>query len=184
MPPSTDSALYTRPKSTMFQSSSGSSTSLRASRISSFETMRQNPTIKLDNDYYYCQVYSMKILELLCNPRPASFNRALADRARESLAAAGHEVLFHDLYAENFDPVLDSAELARGFSLDPLVQSHCRQLAEADGLLIVHPDWWGQPPALLKGWIDRVLRQGIAYDLDGAEFSEKAWTPLLAGKEA
>jgi putative NADPH-quinone reductase len=126
----------------------------------------------------------MKILELLCNPRPASFNRALADLARASLSVAGHEVLFHDLYAENFDPVLDSAELARGFSLDPLVQSHCRQLAEADGLFIVHPDWWGQPPALLKGWIDRVLRQGIAYDLDGAEFSEKAWTPLLSGKEA
>lgn len=126
----------------------------------------------------------MKILELLCNPRPASLNRALATRARESLAAAGHEILFHDLYAEGFDPVLDSAELARGFSLDPLVQSHCRELEDADGLLIVHPDWWGQPPALLKGWIDRVMRQGVAYDLEGGEFSERAWAPLLAGKRA
>ena len=126
----------------------------------------------------------MRILELLCNPRPASFNRVLSLRARERLAELGHEVLFHDLYEEGFDPVLDSSELARGFSLDPLVQTHCRELTEADGLVVVHPLWWGGPPALLKGWMDRVLRQGIAYDLEGGEFSEKDWVPLLAGKRA
>ena len=46
--------------------------------------------------------------------------------AHSCLAEAGHEVFFHDLYEEGFDPVLDAAELARGFSLDPLVQRHCR----------------------------------------------------------
>jgi len=123
-------------------------------------------------------------MEVLCNPRPASFSGVLSRRARDRIAELGHEVLFHDLYEEGFDPVLDSAELARGFSLDPLVQAHCRQLAEADGLVIVHPLWWGGPPAILKGWMDRVLRQGIAYDLDGGDFSEREWTPLLAGKRA
>jgi NAD(P)H dehydrogenase (quinone) len=126
----------------------------------------------------------MRILELLCNPAPNSYTRALATLARDALAAAGHEVLFHDLYGEGFDPVLDAAELARGFSLDPLVQAHCRELASADGLLIFHPDWWGGPPALLKGWVDRVLRRGIAFDLEGTEFSEKDWAPLLGGKSA
>ena len=126
----------------------------------------------------------MKILELLSNPRPASLCETIALRAREGLESAGNEVLFHDLYEEGFDPVLDSAELARGFSLDPLVQTHCRQLSEVGGLIVLHPLWWGGPPAMLKGWIDRVLRQGIGYDLEGGEFSDKSWTPLLLGKKA
>jgi len=40
---------------------------------------------------------------------------------------------------------------------------HCREIATADGIVFVHPDWWGMPPAILKGWIDRILRPGIAY---------------------
>jgi NAD(P)H dehydrogenase (quinone) len=126
----------------------------------------------------------MIIMELLCSPRPASFNHALAERARRTLVAAGHRLLFHDLDEEGFDPVMDSAELARGFSLDPLVQRHCRELESAGGLIVFHPDWWGGPPARLKGWIDRVLRQGIAYDLEGGEFSDKTWRPLLEGRRA
>ncbi len=138
--------------------------------------------MQLDIYYYINQLVYMRILELLCNPRLRSFNHAIAARARERLDEAGHEVFFHDLYEEGFDPVLDAAELARGFSLDSLVQAHCRQLAEADGLVVVHPLWWCGPPALLKGWMDRVLRQGVAYDLEGGEFSEKDWKPLLSGK--
>jgi NAD(P)H dehydrogenase (quinone) len=126
----------------------------------------------------------MLILELLCNPRPASFNHAMAARARKLLLEAGHEVLFHDLYEEGFDPVLNAPELARGLSLDPLVQAHTRDLEAAEAVLIFHPDWWGGPPALLKGWVDRVLRQGVGYDLEGEEFSNKDWKPLLAGKRA
>jgi len=126
----------------------------------------------------------MQILELLCNPRPSSFNQALALRAAELLRSEGHSVLFHDLYAEGFDPVMDAGELARGFSLDSQVQLHCRELESSQGLLIFHPDWWGGPPAVLKGWVDRVLRQGVAYDLEGGEFSEKDWRPLMEGKRA
>ena len=126
----------------------------------------------------------MCILVLLCNPRPASLNRALAERSLAVLEEGGHEVLFHDLYAEGFDPVLTAEELARGFSLDPLVQEHYRALGAADGLVIFHPDWWGGPPAALKGWADRVLRQGIAYDLEGEDFTEKSFAPLLGGKRA
>ena len=124
----------------------------------------------------------MKIIQVLCHPRPESFNLALAATAQQSLQALGHEVIMHDLYKEGFDPVLGAPELARSYSLDGLVQVHCRELAECDGLLIFHPDWWGQPPAVLKGWLDRVFRQGVAYDLDG-DAEEKDWTPLLKGKK-
>jgi putative NADPH-quinone reductase len=125
----------------------------------------------------------MKVVEILCNPRPGSYNLALAASAREKLESLGHEVFLHDLYKEHFDPVLEAPELTRGFSLEGLVQVHCRELAAADGLLIFHPEWWGQPPALLKGWIDRVFRQGVAYDLEGEDFSEKGWKPLLTEKK-
>jgi NAD(P)H dehydrogenase (quinone) len=37
------------------------------------------------------------------------------------------------------------------------------EIAKADGIIIIHSDWWGRPPAILKGWIDRVIRPGIAY---------------------
>ena len=52
-------------------------------------------------------------------------------------------------------------------------------MSEADGYVIVHPNWWGQPPAVLKGWIDRVLRQGVAY-----EFGPEGVVAKLAGRRA
>jgi putative NADPH-quinone reductase len=106
----------------------------------------------------------------------------MAAAAQDSLLALGHDVIMHDLYKEGFDPVLGAPELARSYSLDDLVQVHCRELAACDGLLVFHPDWWGQPPAILKGWLDRVFRQGVAYEL-GGDAEEKDWTPLLNGKK-
>ena len=50
----------------------------------------------------------------------------------------------------------------QGRGLDPVVQRHCREVADADGYVVVHPNWWGQPPAVLKGWLDRVFRQGVS----------------------
>jgi putative NADPH-quinone reductase len=125
----------------------------------------------------------MKLVVILCNPRPASYNLALATSATEKLRSLGHDVILHDLYKEGFNPVMEPSELARSFSLDGLVQEHCNDLAAADGLIVFHPEWWGQPPAVLKGWIDRVFRQGVAYDLEGEEFSDKGWKPLLTGKK-
>ncbi len=125
----------------------------------------------------------MNLLLVLAHPDPGSFNHAIARAAAGALQRMGHAVVFHDLYAERFDPVLGSPELARGFSLDEPVQTYCRELSSCHGLLIFHPDWWGQPPAILKGWVDRVFRQGVAYDLEGADETEKAWTPLLTGKK-
>ncbi len=105
----------------------------------------------------------MKILVVLAHPDPGSFNHAIAGTVAGALAALGHEVVAHDLYEEGFDPLLPAGEIPRDAALPPAVQRHCQDLAAADGIVVVHPNWWGQPPAVLKGWIDRVVRPGVAY---------------------
>jgi putative NADPH-quinone reductase len=105
----------------------------------------------------------MKISVILAHPRPGSFNHAIADEAAAMLRKSGHAVTVHDLYREQFDPVLPHDEIPRDAPLDPEIARHCREIATADGIVFVHPNWWGMPPAILKGWIDRVLRPGIAY---------------------
>ena len=65
-------------------------------------------------------------------------------------------------------PVVESANTQ---SDDPLVEMHCRDLARADVILVFHPNWWSQPPAIVKGWVDRVFRLGTAYAYpEGAGF--------------
>ena len=105
----------------------------------------------------------MKISIILAHPNPGSFNHAIAIAAADSLRRNGHEVVFHDLCQEQFPPLLTAAELQKDAQLEPVVARHCREIASADGIIIVHPNWWGMPPAILKGWIDRVLRMDVAY---------------------
>lgn len=125
----------------------------------------------------------VSLLQIVCHPFDRSFTHALANRAEE-IARAVVPVVRHDLYAEEFDPVLSGAEIARRFSSDDQVQLYSRELQTASGYLFFHPDWWSGPPALLKGWIDRVMRPGVAYDWEGEELEEKVHTPLLAGRRA
>lgn len=105
----------------------------------------------------------MKISVILAHPYEASFNAAIAAHVVNTLKAKGHEVLFHDLYREGFNPVISAQELVSDATDDALLQQHQTEIREADGIVIVHPNWWGQPPAILKGWIDRVLRENVAY---------------------
>jgi putative NADPH-quinone reductase len=121
----------------------------------------------------------MKVLVVLGHQRPGSFCHAIAQAAMEELRAAGHEVIFHDLYAEGFDPILPEAEIPKAAALDPVVQQHCREVAEAQGYVVIHPNWWAMPPAVLKGWIDRVFRQGVVY-----EFTAQGVAGFLKGRTA
>lgn len=105
----------------------------------------------------------MNILIVLGHPDAGSFNAAIARAAKEELEELGHQVVFHDLYREGFDPLLPTEEIPLDGPVDPLIARHCDELAQADGLVVVHPNWWGQPPAMLKGWVDRVFRPGVAY---------------------
>jgi putative NADPH-quinone reductase len=83
------------------------------------------------------------------------------------------------LYEERFDPVLPDAEIPKGAPLAPDLERYCREVSEADAYVVVHPNWWGQPPAVLKGWIDRVFRQGAVY-----EFGPTGVIGKLAGRRA
>lgn len=103
------------------------------------------------------------MLIVLAHPRPGSFNHAIAARVRDTLEGLGHAVSLLDLYAEGFDPVLAEEELARGHPPPRHVRAHADLLLAADGIVVIHPNWWAQAPAILKGWLDRVLRAGEAY---------------------
>ena len=106
----------------------------------------------------------MKVSIILAHPDQSSFNHAIAEIAVQTLQGNGHQVIYHDLYAEEFDPILPAGEIPKDAPLPPDIQRHCDEIAEADGIVIVHPNWWGQPPAILKGWVDRVIRPGLAYE--------------------
>lgn len=105
----------------------------------------------------------MRIAVILCHPNKDSFNHALAANCVAALRQSGHEVLFHDLHGESFDPVFGADEHKRDAVLPALVQQHVDEICEAEGLLLVHPNFWCRPPAMLCGWVDRVLRPGRAY---------------------
>ena len=98
--------------------------------------------------------------------------------------ASGQHVILHDLCAENFDPHLPHAEFESDADLPPDIQRHCDEIAAADGIIIVHPNWWGQPPAILKGWIDRVIRPGVAYEFLEGDNGEGVPHGLLNARAA
>jgi NAD(P)H dehydrogenase (quinone) len=126
----------------------------------------------------------MGILVILAHPDPNSFNHAIARMAVETLQANGHEVIYHDLCGEQFDPFLRAEEIPMDATLDSTVERHCEELAMAEGIVIVHPNWWGQPPAIMKGWIDRVFRPGVAYQFLEGDSGEGVPIGLLKAEAA
>jgi NAD(P)H dehydrogenase (quinone) len=126
----------------------------------------------------------MKISVIVGHPRPGSFNHALAKVAAGEARSQGHEVRFHDLQAEGFDPVLPAGEEPSGAPLPSQVQLHCREISQADGIVVVHPNWWGKPPAVMAGWIDRVLRPEVAYRFEEGDSGEGTPVGLLRARSA
>lgn len=96
---------------------------------------------------------------VLAHPTAGSTCHRLAEVVRAHATDDGAEVNVRDLYAERFDPVLaDDLDVSSAAAEDdPLVVRHRTDLASSRALVVVHPDWWGKPPAILSGWIDRVL---------------------------
>jgi putative NADPH-quinone reductase len=126
----------------------------------------------------------VNLLVVLAHPDPESFNHAVAAAAVRAARRQGHAVVLHDLHAEEFDPVLPAVETAKGATLAPWLRRHCEDLAAADGIIVVHPNWWGQPPAILKGWIDRVVRPGVAYEFREGDAGEGVPVGLLRARTA
>lgn len=110
----------------------------------------------------------MKALVVASHPVPDSWGASLRDTVVNTLRASGHEVCLRDLDAEDFDPVL-SLEERRAHLGPPSDKPHLRpwaeELADCDVLVLVYPTWWGGQPARLKGWIDRVWMNEVAWEL-------------------
>lgn len=112
----------------------------------------------------------MHALVVVAHPSADSFCHALAGRAVAGLRAAGHEVTVLDLYAEGFRTAMSIEERAAYHGeepiLDPMVQRHADEVLAADALVFVYPTWWSGLPAILKGWLERVLVPGVGFRFD------------------
>lgn len=109
----------------------------------------------------------MRTLIVLDHPYGGSFTRALVDAATAGLVAAGGEVDLIDLHADGFDPVMHAPDLAswrHGEAVDPQVIDYQQRLLSADQLVLAFPIWWELMPAMTKGFLDKVLLKGVAYD--------------------
>jgi len=126
----------------------------------------------------------VEISVIIAHPEPRSFNHAIAETACHALGELGHTVQFHDLYREGFDPMLPAAELDSKTVPGRELASYCEELQRSDGLVIIHPNWWGQPPAAMKGWIDRVFRPGVAYQFLEGDSGEGVPVGLLRAETA
>lgn len=108
----------------------------------------------------------MKCLLILAHPLADSLNATLAKAASDELAKAGHEVRVRNLQESGFQPVLSAAERQSYYAAFDAsgLTDETAELQDADVLVLVFPSWWFGPPAILKGWFDRVWAPGIAYD--------------------
>lgn len=107
----------------------------------------------------------MKVLVVYAHPRRESLCAAALERTLSALASAGHEVELRDLYESGFDPVVSRGEYLLGRQAEvgtSAVAPDLRLLSWAEALVFVYPTWWGGQPAILKGWLDRVIVAGGA----------------------
>ena len=110
----------------------------------------------------------MHLLYLYCHPVPESFHAAIRAEALAGLAEAGHEVDLCDLYAERFEPVMSLEERRRYHDISKNrtgVESHVERLRAAEAIVLQFPAWCFGPPAMLKGFLDRVLLPGVSFDM-------------------
>lgn len=110
----------------------------------------------------------MRVLYLYCHPLPESFHAAVLKESMAGLEEGGHQVDLCDLYAEGFDPVL-SADMRRRYHDTSRnqqgVEQYVQRLRAAEALVVQFPVWSFGPPAMLKGWFDRLLMPGVAFDM-------------------
>ncbi len=104
----------------------------------------------------------MNHLVVLAHPRKPSFTRAVCDTYIAAVQSLGHRVVLRDLYAMHFDPVATPEEAYTRPTAEPPadVRVEMDHLVAADIVTFVSPVWWIAPPAIMKGWLDRVLRGG------------------------
>ncbi|HEY3360620.1 MAG TPA: NAD(P)H-dependent oxidoreductase [Methanosarcina sp.] len=141
----------------------------------------------------------MKVLYVYAHPEPKSFNGALKDTALAALKEKGHEVKLSDLYAMNFNPVLSAGDFTERKKLDVFkpffeaiqasktgafafdIKDEMEKVKWADLLIFQFPIFFTFMPAIMKGWIDRVLAPGFGFN----PVTNSAYdTGLFKGKSA
>lgn len=112
----------------------------------------------------------MQVVVVLAHPCGDSFNHAVAARAEAALREAGHHVDVLDLYALGVTAAMSADERRAYHSpepiLDPVLAEHAALLRAAEALVFVYPTWWSSMPAILKGWLERVMVPGLAFVFD------------------
>ncbi len=124
----------------------------------------------------------MKWYVLLAHPNPGSLNHAVCSAFVEGLKEAGAAYKVNDLYASGFNPLMagdDFKQFEDSGILPKDVVAEQGKVDEVDGLALIYPVWWNEAPAILKGWLDRVLSKGWAYDIS----SEGEFKALLKLKK-
>lgn len=113
-----------------------------------------------------------EVLVVTAHPGEDSFNHAIAAAATRGSERAGHHVTTLDLYAIGFAPAMTVAERRAYHTdrplIDPMVSAHAELVQRADVLAFVYPTWWSGPPAMLRGWLERVMVPGVAFRFDEA----------------
>lgn len=110
-----------------------------------------------------------RVLVVLASAREQGLGHHLCEVVLRSLAKAGATVVVHDLLADGFDPVLRLKD-GQPHAMEPdreedsLAARYARDLRLCDAVIVIHPVWWFAPPAILKGWVDRILVHGVALD--------------------
>lgn len=112
----------------------------------------------------------MRSLVVWAHPRPESFSKAALDTTVGALQRAGHHVDVIDLYGSCYRSTMSEREwLAyRDLRADPdeVSAAHIALVRAAEQLVFVYPTWWFGVPAALKGWLERTMVPGVAFDLD------------------
>lgn len=109
-------------------------------------------------------VYSPRHAVILANPNPGSFCGQVADGYCDAVRACGQEAIVRDLYALGFDPTLKTIERPGDleFSLSRDVVAEMDAIRSSDVFVMIFPIWFGMPPAILIGYIQRVFGAGVA----------------------
>ena len=127
----------------------------------------------------------MHVLTVVCHPNPASFSHAVAQQFVVGAQSVGHSTEVADLYVEKFDPILSERDLQQfqGRVMPDDVLREQARIERADALCLVYPMWWYGPPAVMKGWFDRVWSAGWAYhwthDPEGSLLAARPCTILI-----
>jgi NAD(P)H dehydrogenase (quinone) len=120
-------------------------------------------------------------LVVLGHPDPDSFCASVARAYCDEVVSCGHDAVLRDLYSIGFDPLLRADERPGEGPFSPAadVAAELDLLRQADMVTLVYPLWFGMPPAIIKGYIDRVLGAGFS----AGAIKTGAPHPLLDGKQ-